>query len=160
MLARTASTPCSDLNRYMRRVLGLQGPIPGVAVSRHTMKGFLTKEGGFRKNWLERWFVLDLNHSTLTYYTDMKLSQMKGGIKLADKAVIDVCPRDGPGGRLVTAVGAQRRLSPILYEHPLTTSSPGMEEKRPVQCLFQLRFATRLGGSYILVSIIHTRNGL
>ena len=29
-----------------------------------------------------------------------------------------------------------------------------------IQCLFQLRFATRPGGSYTLVPIIHPRNGL
>ena len=37
-------------------------------------------QGGMRKNWLERWFVLDLNCGTIAYYTDMKLSQMKGGV--------------------------------------------------------------------------------
>lgn len=48
------------------------------------MKGALTKQGGIRKNWLDRWFVLNLATRTLKYYTDKSESQQKGVINVMD----------------------------------------------------------------------------
>ena len=42
------------------------------------IKGALTKQGGIRKNWLERWFVLNMATGKLTYFSDRTESQQKG----------------------------------------------------------------------------------
>ena len=47
-------------------------------------KGRLTKQGGVRKNWLTRWFVLDLVQRTLCYYGDESEASLKGTIALGD----------------------------------------------------------------------------
>ena len=59
--------------------------------------------------------------------------------------------------RVASATGAFR-LPPTAA---LSASRrPEMEEKRPAGWLFQLRFATRLGGGYAFVSTIHPLNRL
>jgi len=37
-----------------------------------------------RKNWLERWFVLDLRAGRLTYYSDMTEQTVKGEMSVRD----------------------------------------------------------------------------
>ena len=52
----------------------------------HTMSGWLIKKGGFRHNWLKRWFKLDDVSRTLEYYEmpGQNRSGLKGTISLAE----------------------------------------------------------------------------
>jgi len=41
----------------------------GVNLSPRRCGGFLTKRGGRVKTWRRRWFIFDLDHQRLAYYT-------------------------------------------------------------------------------------------
>ena len=48
-----------------------------------------------RKNWLERWFVLDLRSGRLTYYADMTEQSIKGEMSLRDiTSALHLTPAD------------------------------------------------------------------
>eukprot|EP00041_Stephanoeca_diplocostata_P021507 m.501730 g.501730 ORF g.501730 m.501730 type:complete len:449 (-) comp21840_c1_seq6:577-1923(-) len=53
-------------------------------VSRTFCKGPLSKMGAIRKNWKDRWFVLDLERQSLAYYVDESMANLKGGMRLED----------------------------------------------------------------------------
>eukprot|EP00039_Didymoeca_costata_P018213 m.332609 g.332609 ORF g.332609 m.332609 type:complete len:283 (-) comp16968_c0_seq1:77-925(-) len=57
-----------------------------INLSALTCKGYLTKQGSKRKNWLERWFVMDLKKGNLCYYASMEetAASLKGEILLSD----------------------------------------------------------------------------
>ncbi|TNN83305.1 Pleckstrin y-like domain family B member 1 [Liparis tanakae] len=42
--------------------------------------GFLTKRGGRVKTWKKRWFLFDMDHKRLAYYTDCDERKLKGVI--------------------------------------------------------------------------------
>lgn len=44
----------------------------GVSVCPRRCEGFLTKRGGRVKTWRRRWFLFDLDHRRLAYYTGEK----------------------------------------------------------------------------------------
>uniref|UniRef100_A0A3B1IKG8 Pleckstrin homology-like domain family B member 3 n=1 Tax=Astyanax mexicanus TaxID=7994 RepID=A0A3B1IKG8_ASTMX len=52
----------------------------GVCVSARRCEGFLTKRGGRVKTWRRRWFLFDLDHRRLAYYTDPDERKLKGVI--------------------------------------------------------------------------------
>ncbi|KAJ8404980.1 hypothetical protein AAFF_G00329010 [Aldrovandia affinis] len=52
----------------------------GVHLSPRRCGGFLTKRGGRVKTWKRRWFLFDLNHRRLAYYTDHDERKLKGVI--------------------------------------------------------------------------------
>lgn len=89
------STSGADFRQYLSRKLRKETPTSGpaemtfpnsVSVSPLVIKGHLTKQGSVRKNWLERWFVLDIRKGTLTYYATMNEdpANCKGEILLKD----------------------------------------------------------------------------
>lgn len=84
----------------------------GLALGAMFMKGALTKQGGIRKNWLDRWFVLNLATRTLKYYTDKSESQQKGVINVMD-IVMAVHPQGELGSKfsIVTNTGRTYHLS-------------------------------------------------
>ncbi|XP_030641175.1 pleckstrin homology-like domain family B member 3, partial [Chanos chanos] len=52
----------------------------GVSLSSRRCGGFLTKRGGRVKTWRRRWFLFDLDHRRLAYYTDHDEKKLKGVI--------------------------------------------------------------------------------
>ncbi|XP_076869301.1 uncharacterized protein phldb3 isoform X2 [Brachyhypopomus gauderio] len=52
----------------------------GVQLSPRRCGGFLTKRGGRVKTWRRRWFLFDLDHRRLAYYTDHDERKLKGVI--------------------------------------------------------------------------------
>ncbi|XP_053530883.1 pleckstrin homology-like domain family B member 3 isoform X2 [Ictalurus punctatus] len=52
----------------------------GVQLSPRRCCGFLTKRGGRVKTWRRRWFVFDMDHRRLAYYTDQEERKLKGVI--------------------------------------------------------------------------------
>ncbi|KAG9335441.1 hypothetical protein JZ751_004763 [Albula glossodonta] len=52
----------------------------GVRLSPRRCGGFLTKRGGRVKTWRRRWFLFDLDHRRLAYYTDHDERKLKGVI--------------------------------------------------------------------------------
>ncbi|XP_061097894.1 pleckstrin homology-like domain family B member 3 [Conger conger] len=52
----------------------------GVRLSPRRCGGFLTKRGGRVKTWRRRWFLFDLDHRRLAYYTDQDERKLKGVI--------------------------------------------------------------------------------
>ncbi|XP_035381802.1 pleckstrin homology-like domain family B member 3 isoform X3 [Electrophorus electricus] len=52
----------------------------GVQLSPRQCGGFLTKQGGRVKTWRRRWFLFDLDHRRLAYYTDHDEKKLKGVI--------------------------------------------------------------------------------
>ncbi|KAJ8290238.1 hypothetical protein GJAV_G00010380 [Gymnothorax javanicus] len=52
----------------------------GVSLSPRRCGGFLTKRGGRVKTWRRRWFLFDLDHRRLAYYTDHDERKLKGVI--------------------------------------------------------------------------------
>ncbi|XP_058232364.1 pleckstrin homology-like domain family B member 3 isoform X3 [Hemibagrus wyckioides] len=52
----------------------------GVQLSSRRCCGFLTKRGGRVKTWRRRWFLFDLDHRRLAYYTDQDEKKLKGVI--------------------------------------------------------------------------------
>ncbi|XP_036394839.1 pleckstrin homology-like domain family B member 3 isoform X1 [Megalops cyprinoides] len=52
----------------------------GVRLSPRRCAGFLTKRGGRVKTWKRRWFLFDLDHRRLAYYTDHDERKLKGVI--------------------------------------------------------------------------------
>ncbi|TRY53694.1 hypothetical protein DNTS_004027 [Danionella cerebrum] len=52
----------------------------GISVSERRCTGFLTKRGGRVKTWRRRWFVFDLEHQRLAYYTEADEKKLKGVI--------------------------------------------------------------------------------
>ncbi|KAF4076229.1 hypothetical protein AMELA_G00227870 [Ameiurus melas] len=52
----------------------------GVQLSPRRCCGFLTKRGGRVKTWRRRWFVFDMDHRRLAYYTDQDERKLKGVI--------------------------------------------------------------------------------
>ncbi|XP_059424579.1 pleckstrin homology-like domain family B member 3 isoform X1 [Carassius carassius] len=52
----------------------------GVNLSPRRCGGFLTKRGGRVKTWRRRWFIFDLDHQRLAYYTELDEKKLKGVI--------------------------------------------------------------------------------
>ncbi|XP_051575200.1 pleckstrin homology-like domain family B member 3 [Myxocyprinus asiaticus] len=52
----------------------------GVNLSPRKCGGFLTKRGGRVKTWRRRWFIFDLDHQRLAYYTKLDEKKLKGVI--------------------------------------------------------------------------------
>ncbi|XP_056330781.1 pleckstrin homology-like domain family B member 3 [Danio aesculapii] len=52
----------------------------GVNLSSRRCGGFLTKRGGRVKTWRRRWFIFDLDHQRLAYYTELDEKKLKGVI--------------------------------------------------------------------------------
>ncbi|XP_016105993.1 pleckstrin homology-like domain family B member 3 isoform X3 [Sinocyclocheilus grahami] len=52
----------------------------GVNLSPRRCGGFLTKRGGRVKTWRRRWFIFDLDHQRLAYYTELNEKKLKGVI--------------------------------------------------------------------------------
>ncbi|XP_076135806.1 uncharacterized protein phldb3 isoform X2 [Alosa pseudoharengus] len=52
----------------------------GVRLLPRRCGGFLTKRGGRVKTWRRRWFLFDLDHRRLAYYTDQDEKKLKGVI--------------------------------------------------------------------------------
>ncbi|XP_047664883.1 pleckstrin homology-like domain family B member 3 isoform X1 [Tachysurus fulvidraco] len=52
----------------------------GVQLSPRRCCGFLTKRGGRVKTWRRRWFLYDMDHRRLAYYTDQDERKLKGVI--------------------------------------------------------------------------------
>ncbi|RXN05200.1 pleckstrin homology-like domain family B member 3 [Labeo rohita] len=52
----------------------------GVNLSARRCGGFLTKRGGRVKTWRRRWFIFDLDHQRLAYYTELDEKKLKGVI--------------------------------------------------------------------------------
>ncbi|XP_052003099.1 pleckstrin homology-like domain family B member 3 isoform X2 [Xyrauchen texanus] len=52
----------------------------GVNLSPRRCGGFLTKRGGRVKTWRRRWFIFDLDHQRLAYYTNLDEKKLKGVI--------------------------------------------------------------------------------
>lgn len=52
----------------------------GVNLSPRRCGGFLTKRGGRVKTWRRRWFIFDLDHQRLAYYTEIDEKKLKGVI--------------------------------------------------------------------------------
>lgn len=52
----------------------------GVRLSPRRCCGFLTKRGGRVKTWKRRWFIYDMDHRRLAYYTDQDERKLKGVI--------------------------------------------------------------------------------
>lgn len=57
--------------------------------SRLHRSGWLTKRGQVVKNWKRRWFVVDPEALTLTYYTDETRALQKGSLSLAGATFLD-----------------------------------------------------------------------
>ncbi|XP_030622084.1 switch-associated protein 70 [Chanos chanos] len=53
-------------------------------------QGYMTKKGHLRKNWTERWFVLQLN--CITYYVSEDLTEKKGVIPLDRNCSVEILP--------------------------------------------------------------------
>ncbi|KAL0984791.1 hypothetical protein UPYG_G00146950 [Umbra pygmaea] len=52
----------------------------GLRLSPRRCAGFLTKRGGRVKTWRRRWFLFDMDHKRLAYYTDCDERKLKGVI--------------------------------------------------------------------------------
>ncbi|XP_031646679.1 pleckstrin homology-like domain family B member 3 [Oncorhynchus kisutch] len=52
----------------------------GLRMSPRRCAGFLTKRGGRVKTWRRRWFLFDMDHRRLAYYTDCDERKLKGVI--------------------------------------------------------------------------------
>uniref|UniRef100_A0AAR2LP46 PH domain-containing protein n=3 Tax=Pygocentrus nattereri TaxID=42514 RepID=A0AAR2LP46_PYGNA len=52
----------------------------GVSLYARRCEGFLTKRGGRVKTWRRRFFLFDLDHRRLAYYTDHDERKLKGVI--------------------------------------------------------------------------------
>ncbi|KAJ7985353.1 hypothetical protein DPEC_G00351180 [Dallia pectoralis] len=52
----------------------------GLRISTRRCAGFLTKRGGRVKTWRRRWFLFDMDHKRLAYYTDCDERKLKGVI--------------------------------------------------------------------------------
>ncbi|XP_010866557.2 pleckstrin homology-like domain family B member 3 isoform X2 [Esox lucius] len=52
----------------------------GLRISPRRCAGFLTKRGGRVKTWRRRWFLFDMDHKRLAYYTDCDERKLKGVI--------------------------------------------------------------------------------
>ncbi|KAJ3597356.1 hypothetical protein NHX12_000884 [Muraenolepis orangiensis] len=72
------------LNFYLRaQVESLGHGVSGCHDLRMTSRrcaGFLTKRGGRIKTWKRRWFLFDMDHWRLAYYTDSDERKLKGVI--------------------------------------------------------------------------------
>ena len=75
--------------RYLTAELGTDVP-RDIYVSKHTVKGYLTKLGDRKKNWKKRWFFLDLKAGLMSYFTDDRTEKRCGEIRLSSvcKAVM------------------------------------------------------------------------
>ncbi|XP_030214449.1 pleckstrin homology-like domain family B member 3 isoform X1 [Gadus morhua] len=72
---------------------------PGLRISGRRCAGFLTKRGGRVKTWKRRWFLFDMDHRRLAYYTDHDERKLKGVIYF-------------------------QAIEEVYYDHLRTSSSP------------------------------------
>ncbi|XP_066535693.1 pleckstrin homology-like domain family B member 3 [Hoplias malabaricus] len=69
-----------DLRAHVERLGHNVAACIGVSVTGRRCEGFLTKRGGRVKTWRRRWFLFDLDHRRLAYYTDHDERKLKGVI--------------------------------------------------------------------------------
>ncbi|KAL4657621.1 pleckstrin homology-like domain family B member 3 isoform X2 [Arapaima gigas] len=73
-------SPTFDLRAHIESLgHGVAGCL-GLYLSPRRCGGFLTKRGGRVKTWRRRWFLFDLDHRRLAYYTDHDERKLKGVI--------------------------------------------------------------------------------
>ncbi|KAM9431865.1 uncharacterized protein phldb3 isoform 2-T2 [Clarias gariepinus] len=73
-------TPNFDLRAHVESLgHGVAGCL-GVRLLPRRCCGFLTKRGGRVKTWKRRWFLFDMDHRRLAYYTDQDEKKLKGVI--------------------------------------------------------------------------------
>lgn len=126
MAGQSPSTKAPVDLRALVMLLGDYAKLPsGVTLENYKCKGFLTKLGAKRKNWLDRWFVLDLQTKILSYYTDMSETKLKGEVPIKVRRVISCLrsllmlnPWHLPSFRILlkpsTHTGLQKNLS-VLF---------------------------------------------
>jgi hypothetical protein len=76
-----------------------------------------TTAGGKRKNWLGRWFVLDITLGTLRYYANASESKVKGEIRIVDmvSVVRAISDSEQRSFSIVTKIG---RTYNLMVENP------------------------------------------
>uniref|UniRef100_A0AAV2M9Q1 PH domain-containing protein n=1 Tax=Knipowitschia caucasica TaxID=637954 RepID=A0AAV2M9Q1_KNICA len=73
-------SPHFDLRSHVQSLgHGVSGCID-LRLSSRRCAGFLTKRGGKVKTWKKRWFLFDMDHRRLAYYTDCDERKLKGVI--------------------------------------------------------------------------------
>ncbi|KAL2084082.1 hypothetical protein ACEWY4_019600 [Coilia grayii] len=73
-------SPNFDLRAHVESLGHNVASCLGVRLLPRRCGGFLTKRGGRVKTWRRRWFLFDLDHRRLAYYTDQDERKLKGVI--------------------------------------------------------------------------------
>ncbi|KPP57031.1 hypothetical protein Z043_125289 [Scleropages formosus] len=73
-------SPTFDLRAHVEMLGHSVAGCLGLHLSPRRCGGFLTKRGGRVKTWRRRWFLFDLDHRRLAYYTDHDERKLKGVI--------------------------------------------------------------------------------
>jgi len=90
--------------------------------------GYLKKRGNWRKNWKERWFMLNIGDNSLRYEPHPGSGEVKGEIPLsAINQVSFVCEEDTLAG----SSSYSRRLSFVSPPTDSKSSSPASARRRP-----------------------------
>ena len=76
------------LKTVSREVLPFGSAFPGIAAEDIALQGYMSKQGGFVKNWKRRYFVLSLKDQRLYYFTDENKKEIKGFIDLPHARVV------------------------------------------------------------------------
>ncbi|KAK7887000.1 hypothetical protein WMY93_026621 [Mugilogobius chulae] len=73
-------SPNFDLRRHIESLGHGVGGCIDLRLTSRRCAGFLTKRGGKVKTWKKRWFLFDMDHRRLAYYTDCDERKLKGVI--------------------------------------------------------------------------------
>ncbi|KAM3615149.1 uncharacterized protein V6R79_024112 [Siganus canaliculatus] len=73
-------SPNFDLRAHLESLGHGVGSCTDLRLTPRRCAGFLTKRGGRVKTWKKRWFLFDMDHRRLAYYTDCDERKLKGVI--------------------------------------------------------------------------------
>ncbi|KAG7283348.1 hypothetical protein CRUP_000874 [Coryphaenoides rupestris] len=88
-----------DLRAHVESLGHRVSGCPDLRITGRRCAGFLTKRGGRVKTWKRRWFLFDMDHRRLAYYTDYDERKLKGVIYF-------------------------QAIEEVYYDHLRTSSSP------------------------------------